>query len=333
MAFGRDAGWALPNGFSERTPTTAMTGARQAARFFSRLSALPGMTSAIPFLATAVLLLPLVGVGLVLTVGKVTTGSYRAYPVLAINHLITLGWGTLTAMGAIYQLFPAMIGTSVRPGREVPRQFVLYGLGVIVLVGGFLLSQVGWIAAGGILTWTGAILFAALVLRQVRQRQRWSLPATGIVLSLGYLTLAVTWGLLMGLNWRWTFWARLLTLAGLGVHVALGVGGWFVQLIVSASYYLLPRFVGVRDFGTSWLGTILVVLNAGILIVVTAAFTGSGLLTRLGVAFLVLAGLLYAWDLERLLGRSQRTKPDLTISTGGRSGPRPLACRSWQVRG
>ncbi len=109
------------------------------------------------------------------------------------------------------------------------------------------------------------------------------------------------------------FWPQLLTYAGLGTHVVLGVGGWFVQLVVSTSYYLLPRFAGVRHFGTGWLGTILVLLNAGFLVVIAATLVGSELLVRIGVALLALAGVLYAWDLERVLRRRQRTKPDLTI--------------------
>lgn len=296
----------------------------------ARLAALPGMTPAVPFMATAVLLLPLVGLGLFAVSARVAAGEVRTYPVLAVNHLITLGWGTLLAMGSIHQMFPAMIGVPLRPGRAALVQFGLSLTGAVVLVIGFLLGHVVWIAVGGTLAWIGIVLFVWLTVRLIPQRRRWLPETTGVLLALIYLLLAATWGLLMGLNWTRQFWPGLLTNAGVGVHAALGVGGWFVQLVVSVSYYLLPRFMGLHRTGQTAhgdmdehssgdderaprLAPVLILLNTGVILLLVAAFAGSSLPARTGATLLAAAGVLYAGDLARILRARQRTKPDLTV--------------------
>lgn len=63
------------------------------------------MSPVVPFMATAVLLLPLLGAGLMWAARDLVTGNFRSWHVLAVNHLTTLGWGMLTAMGAAHSSF------------------------------------------------------------------------------------------------------------------------------------------------------------------------------------------------------------------------------------
>lgn len=296
----------------------------------ARLAALPGMTPAVPFMVSSVLLLPLAGAGLVAVSAQVAAGTLRTYPVLAVNHLITLGWGTLLAMGAIHQMFPAMVGVPRRPGRGTLIQYGLSLAGTAMLVGGLLLRRVPWVAAGGLVAWVGIAVFLWLTVQIVPQRRRWTPEASGVALALGYLLLAATWGLMTALNWRWGFWRGLLGDAGVGVHAALGLGGWFVQLVVSVSAYLLPRFVGLHRVearadagsGKAHFGTparaiplleVLLLLNAGVLLLVAAALAEAPLLARSGAALLAASGLRYAASLLRVLRTRRQARPDLTI--------------------
>ncbi|MDQ7848758.1 MAG: hypothetical protein QN152_09735 [Armatimonadota bacterium] len=299
-------------------------------RLIARLAALPGMTPAVPFMVTSVLILPVAGAGLAAVSPQVAAGTFRTYPVLAANHLVTLGWGTLLAMGSIHQMFPAMLGVPRRPGRGALVQYGLSLAGMAMLVCGLLLRRVPWIAVGGLVSWTGIVYFLWLTARMIPQRRRWTPEASGVTLALGYLLLAATWGLLMALNWRWAFWPGLMANAGPGVHAALGLGGWFVQLVISVSAYLLPRFVGLHrigaradaETGKAAAGTgargipllpVLLLLNAGVLVLVAAALAGAPLLARGGAALMAASGLLYAGSLLRVLRARQRARPDLTI--------------------
>jgi hypothetical protein len=277
-----------------------------------RYASLPGYTPAIPLMAAAVLLLPLLGAGAMLAAPHLTRGNFRAAEVLAVNHLATLGWGTLVAMGALYHLFPAMLGASVRPDRRVLPQVILSASGAVLVVAGFLARLAPLVVLGGFATAAGLVVFLWLLMRALPQRRRWSLPATGVALALGALGLTVVWGLVLGVNRHHAFWPSLLGYAGVGTHAALGLGGWFAQLIISVSYFLLPRFMGARDLGEGRLRLVLWLLNAGVVAFVVAALWGPALLARAGAVLLAAAGLLYASDLWTFLRGTRGDRPDLT---------------------
>jgi hypothetical protein len=263
-------------------------------------------------MATAVLLLPLLGAGLTWAAGDVVSGNFRSWHVLAVNHLATLGWGTLTAMGALHQLFPAMLGASIRPDRTATVQFLLTLAGLTLMVAAFLVRSMPLVVLGGVITAAGVLLFAALLLRVIPRRRRWTLPATGAMLALGYLVLTVSWGLVMGINWHHRFWPGLFAYAGVGTHASLGLIGWFVQLVVSESYHLLPRFMNGRAIGDGRLRVVLALLNAAVVLLVAGALGAAERLARAGVLALAAAGTVYAADLWRFLWGTRGDKPDLT---------------------
>ncbi len=277
-----------------------------------RLVALPGFSFAVPFLATALLLLPAFGAAVAWVARDLATGSPRSWSVLAANHLGTLGWGTLTAMGALHQMFPAMLGIPRRPGWPALVQFALTLLGLLLLLGGFVWREAGVVAAGGVTSWAGTGLFVLLLVEMVRHRRRWSLSVSGVLLSLLFLLVTVSWGVLLALNWRFPFAPGLLLWAGVGVHAAAGLVGWFGQLVVSVSYYLLPRFTGVRLAGDGALRWVLALLNASVVLLAVAALQADAGPARLAAGLLALAGVTYGRDLVRFLRGGRRQAPDLT---------------------
>ncbi|MDR7415223.1 MAG: hypothetical protein QN193_11320 [Armatimonadota bacterium] len=277
-----------------------------------RLVALPGFSLAVPFLATAVLLLPLFGAAVAWVAPALAATSPRSWPILAANHLGTLGWGTLTAMGALHQMFPAMLGISHRPGRPALVQFALTVLGLLLLITGFLRQDADWVAVGGGISWASVGLLVVLLGRMLPHRRRWSRSVTGVLLSLFSLLLTVTWGALMALNWRFRFAPGLWLWAGVGVHAAVGLVGWFGQLVVSVSYYLLPRFTGVRLPGDGALGWLLGLLNVSVALLVVAALRADADLARAAAGLGALAAWAYARDLVRFLRGARQRAPDLT---------------------
>lgn len=278
----------------------------------ARWRALPGMTPGVAFMVVGVAVFPVAALGLALVAHRLAAGAYRSYPILAVNHLFTLGWGTFVALGALHQLFPAMVGLTRRRDPVAGFQMALAVAGLLVLLAGFLTRRPPFVALGGSAVWTAALLALWVVGTQARGRRRWPPSATGVVLAVLYLVMATSWGVLMGLNWTWPFWPRLLRWTGLGVHAALGLGGWFGQLVVSVSYYLLPRFTGAATPSPRRVALVLTLLNGGVLLLVGAALTASARLARLAAAVLAIAALLYARDVHRMLQRTRREAPDLT---------------------
>lgn len=260
----------------------------------------PHLTRSGLFLVGAVLAFPIVAAFVMLAAPKLAALQHRALPVLAANHLVTLGWGTMVALGALHQLLPAAAGVRHEPGRIVAAQFAVHVAGVALLVIGFWWRATLVLIAGGIAVVASILASVATAGWVLRRRTRWSPPLTFVSVALASLTAVTAWGLLLSVNWRYAFWPGLLTALGLRVHLTLGLLGWFAGLIVGVSYYLLPRFTTRRDLEGLHVRAVFLLLLGALAVMLIGAFTG-GVLLRLGLLVAGAAGLLYAADLRRFV--------------------------------
>src|SRR3989304_84302 len=85
----------------------------------------PIMTRANLFLAAAILGFPVVAAFVAVAAPRLPLLQHRSMPVLAANHLVTLGWATMVALGALQQLLPAAAGVRRDPSAVGTLQFVL----------------------------------------------------------------------------------------------------------------------------------------------------------------------------------------------------------------
>lgn len=93
---------------------------------------------------------PSLGILLVFVSGLLAEGAYEAFPAFAATHVATLGWATMTIMGAAMQMAPALLGARVRGERTIPWLYTLFALGVLALVAGFAAGRPAWAVAGGV---------------------------------------------------------------------------------------------------------------------------------------------------------------------------------------
>ncbi len=306
----------------------------------------PRITSATWFLLTALLGFPLTAAAGALAAPQHASSHYRTMPVLAANHLLTLGWGTMVAIGSLNQLLPAAAGVRSISDRSVRAQFVLYALGLLMLLVGFLTETSALSIGGGSAIVGSAVIFLVSASTVLRQHTRWLPTLSFVAAALMCLATAFVWGLLFVLNWRYQFWRFLLTPGGLAVHLVLGLVGWFALLIVGVSYYLLPRFckvpVPVRAKAVLW------GLVSGIGIVVIGAFTAH-VVFRVGWFLIAASGWVYAGDLFSQLRAWRPRTRDITrthwqllawetalLSLGiaaGAVGILPGEIRRWAVAG
>ena len=114
-------------------------------------------------------------------------GHYYQPRVLALTHTVTLGWITLTIMGASYQIVPIVLGRPVWSERMARWQLALTTVGIVCLVARFFIGE-----------WSGLVWAAALV-------------TLGVGLHLVNTVLSVR-----GLA-AWTFTAWLVTIAHAGL--------------------------------------------------------------------------------------------------------------------
>ncbi len=254
----------------------------------------PRITPATWFVVAAVLGFPVVAAAVALAAPRLASLQYRTMPVLAANHLVTLGWGTMVAFGSLNQLLPAAAGVRASPDRFARGQFALYLVGLLLLIAGFLRDITALLIGGGTAVVVSAMLFLTSAATVLRRRTRWIPVLSFVVAALLCLAAAFVWGLLFVLNWRFQFWRFLLTPEGLVVHLTLGLVGWFTLLIAGVSYYLLPRFSAASV--PSRPRAVLLGFASGIGLVTTGVFTAH-LVVRMGWLIIAAAGWVYARDL------------------------------------
>lgn len=226
--------------------------------------------------------------------------QHRSLPVLTANHLLTLGWGTMMALGALHQLLPAAAGVRHDASRYAGWQFGIHLWGVIILAASFWSRHTGGLAVGGTAIVGSVLISAGTAWWVLTRRTRWSLPLSYIVVALAGLVAATSWGTVLALNWRFGFWRALLLPMGLTVHLTLGLILWFAFLITGVSYYLHVRFTTHRTLDDTSVRSVFVLLLAGSVAVLTGAFIHP-LLVRAGLLALGAAGIVYAVDLRRFI--------------------------------
>ena len=186
-------------------------------------------------LSMAALLLPTV-------VADLAAGRFLQPRVVAITHLVTLGWLTVSIMGALCQLFPVVLGTPLRWIRLSALTLMLFVPGLLVFVGGLVTGR-------GVLVIAGAVVFAsALVLFLInatatlwRARSKRDLTWWTLAAAFFFLAATITFGISLAVNLRAAHLEDRLTALAVHVHVALG--GWVLLVVMAVGRRLLPMFL------------------------------------------------------------------------------------------
>lgn len=160
---------------------------------------------------------------------------------LAITHLITLGFISMTMMGALFQLLPVLAGAQIPSPKITSRAiFSLYTLGVICLVAGFFLSHQLLSRAALLLLALGFLVFLLMVSYVLYKTDVSSGSVKGMRYAISSLWIAICLGLILLTGHAWDSFALLRHLTGL--HIAWAAIGWMTILIISIAYQVIPMF-------------------------------------------------------------------------------------------
>jgi hypothetical protein len=169
-------------------------------------------------------------------------GHYYHPSILALTHTLTLGWITLTILGASYQLIPIVLERPVWSERLGRWELGLVALGTVGIVGH------AAIASWSGLVWSAALVAAGVAVHVVnvaftlRRLARWSFTAAMLVTGFGGLVLTTAFGAALGLEHLRAFlpgdfYARL------HAHVHLALLGWVLPVVLGVSAHVYPLFV------------------------------------------------------------------------------------------
>jgi hypothetical protein len=169
-------------------------------------------------------------------------GHYYQPRILALAHTVTLGWITLTIVGASYQLIPIVLERPLWSERLAWWQLGLMVTGVVGMVGHFFLGAWSGLVWAAALMAAGVVAHLVNVALTVRGLGRWSFTARLVALALVGLALTTLVGFMLGVNKLLHFLPGDL-FPNLHAHIHLGLLGWVLPMVIGVAARVYPMFL------------------------------------------------------------------------------------------
>ncbi len=173
-------------------------------------------------------------------------GHYYHPHLIALAHTVTLGWITLTIMGATYQLVPIVLERPIWSERLGRYQFWAMTVGVIGMVAHFYIGQRSGLAWAAGLVGVGILAHLVNATLSVRGLRRWTFTARLIVLALAGLALTTVFGILLTADRVWKF-LPVGFFPTLHAHFHLALLGWVMPTVFGVAARVYPMFLLARD--------------------------------------------------------------------------------------
>lgn len=234
---------------------------------------------------------------------------------LTVVHLFTLGFGSATTLGALYQMAPVVLVTHLHSPRLGWLSLALFAPGAAVIISSFYTFYTPGLVGGATATVLGALVFGYNMGRTWQTSPEDSLTRRFLLPAIISFLLTLLIGFTIALTWR--FGGR--TILGgvdlLGTHLFLGGAGWFSAIIIGVSYRLVGMFRLVHGHDERFGKMILFILYAGVLAGAAGPFFGAAgrWLTGLGLLLMMVTAFAYGHDFNDLLKKSLRP-PDIWLA-------------------
>ena len=227
---------------------------------------------------------------------------------IGLTHLFTLGFMTMTMLGALFQLLPVLSGEQVPGGT--PLAFAVHLLmvaGVLCLSAGFVFREYFLLGIAVVLLAMALVGFTVAIGRKLVTNiaggdsihaLRLAVVALLVTIGLGcYRALAYLYPLDSTLN---------LTM----LHVSWALLGWVLILIMGISFQVIPMFQVTPDYPSRLTRLVPPVIFAGLLLLafVQTPVAVAGLVIVIGAAVLIYAGFSL-----RLLQHRKRRLMDVSV--------------------
>lgn len=214
----------------------------------------PHISVPLRFFAAAPFFLVLAALILAMTGGN-PFDRLHAPALLAATHAITLGFVSMIMLGALQQILPVVIGSSLPLPRLVAwLSHVPLIAGTMLFSAGFLLGQPQLLSIAGPILGLAFATFIGATLYSLSKATAQNASKTAIILSVLALLAAVALGILIiyGYSSGQSLNYPLLSTA----HAMLALGGWVLLLIVGVSFQVVPMFQLTPQYAR-WLSLIL----------------------------------------------------------------------------
>ncbi len=212
--------------------------------------------AALAFLAATLLLL----------VAAPAFGRHYFHPhVIAVTHIMALGWGTMIILGASHQLVPVLIEGKLYSNTLAYISFILTGIGIPLLVYAFYHFDMNFLARrGGELVVSGVVVYLVNMGVSMSRSKSENVHAVFVFTAGLWLLITTIIGLLLVYNFSTRIFAED-SLYYLSLHAHLGIVGWFLLLVIGVGSRLIPMFLISKYSNARLLWWVYVLVNTGLL--------------------------------------------------------------------
>lgn len=228
--------------------------------------------------------------------------------IIALTHVVTLGFAASIIMGALYQLAPVVLEIRLHSERLVRWHFAAHVVGLAGMVSSFWIWDLKLAGLFGCVMGLGIGLFAYNLGRTIARAPEWNVVALAISSALFWLAATLLAGLYLAATKCWSF-SPFAGISAMHAHAHLGGIGVFLMLIAGVSFKLVPMFsLSEIQNARRAVGAILL-LNAALLgLFVTMLLSNPW---KLAFSILIVAALaLYGWELIAILRARKRQRLD-----------------------
>lgn len=237
----------------------------------------------------AVVFLVLGAVGLIWIARDLAAGAFPQAAVIGVTHLFTLGWITMTIMGALYQFLPVALGEPIRSIPAAHMSFALYAPGVAAFVTGTAFGRDPLMLLGAALLGTGILIFAINLAATLRRASARDVTWWALAFADLFLVVALVLGLALAGDLHWGYLGAARPNA-LGTHLHIALFGWVLLVVVGVAHRLLPMFLLSHGAGERYARAAVGLLAAGAA-TLAVGHHGPPLISRWLPALLLGAGL------------------------------------------
>lgn len=203
---------------------------------------------------------------------------------LAMTHLLALGWITMIIFGALYQLIPVILEVKLYSENIAKITLLFLATGTVLLANSFWnFSLDHSMHIAGIILNIGVMLFSANVFATAIRSEKKEIERMFILTSVVWLLFTALAGLTLAINLSNPF-LSVSHIELLKLHAHAGIVGWFLQLIFGVGSRLLPMFMVSHDLNKKKLAASYYLINSGLLISLAALYFEFSLAVKIGAA-------------------------------------------------
>jgi hypothetical protein len=240
---------------------------------------------------------------------RASAGFFYHARLAGIVHLVTLGWITMSILGALYVVCPVALRMPLPARRGDAVALGSTAIGIVGMVGHFWIEDFGGMAWSGMLVALGILYVGARVVRRLK-----SAPVPGgvklhVVLAFANIALAATMGVLLAFDKDDHFLPGFV-LANVFAHAHLAAIGWASMMVVGIGYRMIPMVLPAEIPRSKSVYASALLLEIGVLGLFVSMLLRSPL-SRVFVLLIVAGFAVFLGHVAGMVKRRRRRPPEL----------------------